>query len=146
MSAIVFLADSEPSDSPDYSAPGDPYNEASPELLHAFATGEPFVEGPFEDQWGEWVSGHAAIRDPETGAVRALIGIDIDAHVWRRQVGVYRWFGLGLSAVPILFAAYPKWRFQNQFEEAFFTLLSKLLPARTWAVIVADMVVMSVCC
>lgn len=44
-------------------------------------------------------------------------------------------------AVPILFAAYPKWRLkksQNQFEEAFFELLSKLLPARTWTIIVAD--------
>ena len=44
-------------------------------------------------------------------------------------------------AVPILFAAYPKWKLkksQNQFEEAFFELLSKLLPARTWTIIVAD--------
>jgi len=44
-------------------------------------------------------------------------------------------------AVPILFAAYPKWRLrrsQNAFEEAFFVLLASLLPARTWAIIVAD--------
>lgn len=44
-------------------------------------------------------------------------------------------------AVPILFAAYPKWRLkrsQNAFEEAFFELLASLLPARTWTVIVAD--------
>ena len=44
-------------------------------------------------------------------------------------------------AVPILFAAYPKWKLkksQNQFEEAFFDLLSKLLPARAWTIIVAD--------
>jgi hypothetical protein len=44
-------------------------------------------------------------------------------------------------AVPILFAAYPKWKLkksQNQFEEALFDLLSKLVPARTWTAIVAD--------
>lgn len=44
-------------------------------------------------------------------------------------------------AVPILFAAYPKWRLkksQNAFEEAFFELLATLLPARTWTIIVAD--------
>ena len=44
-------------------------------------------------------------------------------------------------AVPILFAAYPKWklrRSQNAFEEAFFVLLATLLPARTWAIVVAD--------
>lgn len=44
-------------------------------------------------------------------------------------------------AVPILFAVYPKWRLkksQNQFEEAFCELLARLLPARTWTIIVAD--------
>jgi len=44
-------------------------------------------------------------------------------------------------AVPILFVAYPKWKLkksQNQFEEAFFELLSTLLAARTWTIIVAD--------
>jgi len=44
-------------------------------------------------------------------------------------------------AVPILFAAYPKWRLkksQNALEEAFFALLRALLPARTWMIIVAD--------
>lgn len=44
-------------------------------------------------------------------------------------------------AVPILFAAYPKWKLkksQNQFEEAFLDLLSRLLSPRTWTVIVAD--------
>ena len=44
-------------------------------------------------------------------------------------------------AVPILFAAYPKWKLrksQNAFEEAFFVLLATLLPARTWAIVVAD--------
>ncbi len=56
---IVFLADSEFVDSPDYSAPGDVYNEASPELLRIFTDGLPFVEGPLRDRWGTWVSGHA---------------------------------------------------------------------------------------
>ena len=44
-------------------------------------------------------------------------------------------------AVPILFAAYRKWRLkksQNHFEEAFFELLATQLPPRTWTIIVAD--------
>ena len=44
-------------------------------------------------------------------------------------------------AVPILFAVYRKWglrKSQNAFEEAFFELLSNLLPARTWTIIIAD--------
>jgi hypothetical protein len=44
-------------------------------------------------------------------------------------------------AVPILFAVYPKWKLwksQNSFEEGFFRLLATLLPAKTWAIVVAD--------
>lgn len=99
---VVFLVDAEQPTSKDYSAPGDPYDEASSELLQAFETGEPFVEGSFKDQWGEWVSGHAPIFDPETGSVLALIGIDIDANVWRNEMAAYRW--LGIALVGVLFA------------------------------------------
>ena len=48
---------------------------------------------------------------------------------------------LGGRAVPILFAAYPKWRLkrgQDRFEEAFLDLLSGLPPAGSWTIIVAD--------
>ena len=44
-------------------------------------------------------------------------------------------------SVPVLFAAYPKWKLsksQNAFEEGFFTLLQALLPAKAQAVVVAD--------
>lgn len=93
---VIFLADAESESSDDYSAPGDPYDEASPALLKAFEHGESFVEGPFHDQWGEWVSGHAAIRNPQTGAVLALLGVDIDAAVWRKDMTAYHWLGFEL--------------------------------------------------
>jgi hypothetical protein len=44
-------------------------------------------------------------------------------------------------SVPVLFAAYEKWRLrksQNAFEEGFFTLLRALLPKKVQAVVVAD--------
>ncbi|MDA3970305.1 MAG: hypothetical protein PF442_03040 [Desulfobulbaceae bacterium] len=80
---IVFLADAESPDSEDYSKSGDVYAEASPRLHAIFNNGKPFTEGPFEDKWGIWVSGHAPIIDPETNKVIAIIGIDIDANNWQ---------------------------------------------------------------
>ncbi|MBN2581826.1 MAG: EAL domain-containing protein [Planctomycetes bacterium] len=90
---VVFLADAEPADSEDYSAPGDVYSEASPQLSAALMSGEGFVEGPLEDQWGTWVSGLAPIHDPRTGETLALLGLDIDASQWRQTIAVYRWLG-----------------------------------------------------
>ncbi|MFZ5995107.1 MAG: ATP-binding protein [Thermodesulfobacteriota bacterium] len=87
---VVFLADSEPEESPDYSPPGQIYGEASPGLLAFFTSGEPFVEGPLSDRWGDWVSGFSPVRDPRTGRVLAAVGIDIDAGDWQRKIIVHR--------------------------------------------------------
>lgn len=94
---VIFLADAEPENSPDYSVPGDPYPEASPELVRALDTGDFFVEGPFRDRWGKWVSAHAPILDPGTGRILAMIGMDIDSGVWRAAMQPYRWLGAGLT-------------------------------------------------
>jgi PAS domain S-box-containing protein len=53
---IFFFVDNEQPDSDGYSAPGDPYVEASPLMQEVFATGEEAVEGPMVDRWGTWVS------------------------------------------------------------------------------------------
>lgn len=102
---VVFLADAEPLSSPEASAPGDPYDEASPELRQAFVTGEPFTEGPIADRWGDWVTGFAPVKDEESGAVLAILGLDWDACEWRQCVGIYRWFALALLAFPVLLAS-----------------------------------------
>lgn len=77
---VVFLAD-EPRDPDNPTAPGDPYDEASAELLQAFADGKPLLEGPMPDRYGVWVSAFAPIRDPG-GKILALLGIDFDAGDW----------------------------------------------------------------
>jgi hypothetical protein len=88
--AVVFLLDSADPASSDYSAPGDVYDEATPALLGAFKTGEPFVEGPVTDRWGTWVSGLAPIRDPSGGQVIAVMGMDVDATRWNIVLGASR--------------------------------------------------------
>ncbi|MFH1148055.1 MAG: ATP-binding protein [Pseudomonadota bacterium] len=89
-SQVRFLVDSEPENSKDYSPPGQIYPASSPLLLSIFRTGRPFVEGPVSDKWGMWLSGHTAVRESRTGPVLAVLGIDIDARNWQRQVAIHR--------------------------------------------------------
>jgi hypothetical protein len=89
-STVVFLLDSTDPASSDYSPPGQVYEEASPELVRSFTTGEPFVEGPVTDRWGTWVSGLAPIKDPSSGQVIAVMGMDVDATRWQVTLGVSR--------------------------------------------------------
>lgn len=90
---IIFLADAEPVDSEDYSAPGDVYDEASDELNAIFTNGTAFTEGPMEDRWGIWVSAIVGIP-PKAEKPIAVLGIDVDAKKWRQTINVYRWFNL----------------------------------------------------
>jgi len=87
---VIFLLDSTDPGSSDYSPPGEVYDEASPELVHSFTTGKPFVEGPSVDRWGTWVSGLAPIKDPSTGQVIAMMGMDVDATRWKVTLGATR--------------------------------------------------------
>jgi hypothetical protein len=93
--AVIFLADGTDPSSPDYSPPGEVYEEASPALVRSFATGEPFVEGPSSDRWGTWVSGLAPIRDPSSQSVLAVMGMDVSADRWSITQGI----GRGLAAL-----------------------------------------------
>ena len=87
---VVFLADNEPEDSPDYSPPGSPYEEASATLIQAIRTGTAITEGPLTDAWGTWVSALAAVRDPVSGRVLALLGFDLDARDWAQKIARMR--------------------------------------------------------
>jgi hypothetical protein len=81
--ALFFYLDSEPADSQAYSPPGQLYEEASAGFRRAVYTGTQAVEGPVTDRWGVWVSGLVPLVSPQTGAMAAVLGMDIDAHVWK---------------------------------------------------------------
>ena len=103
---VIFLADGEPRNSRDYSAPGDVYKEASPQLIDSFRSGKPLVEGPLQDRWGNWVSGLAPLVETGTGRVVAMIGMDIDARRWNQGMRTYRLFAMavaGLISLLVLF-------------------------------------------
>ena len=101
---VIFLADAEPVTSEEYSAPGDVYptEDVSDEMLAVFDDGIAVVEGPLVDNWGEWISGLAAIRDKDSLEVIAIVGIDIDAEEWRRHIAPYYWLGYELIAILLL--------------------------------------------
>jgi diguanylate cyclase (GGDEF)-like protein/PAS domain S-box-containing protein len=89
---VIYLVDNEAPDVLDFVEPGTIYEEATPELRSVFRTGRAVVEGPVQDQWGNWVSGLAPVS--AGGKVIALLGVDIDADRWRDTINRYRLFGL----------------------------------------------------
>lgn len=96
---VFFFADSVEIASRDYSPPGQIFEEASLELVQSFSTGAHFIEGPLADRWGEWVSSLCPIKDPATGKVIALLGMDVDAEFWRRNIFEHRIAGILISLV-----------------------------------------------
>jgi PAS domain S-box-containing protein len=94
---VVFLVDSEPVNSPDYSPPGQIYQEASSELKTMAVTPRAFVEGPEPDRWGTWVTAFEVIKDPSTGKFLALLGLDIDARDWQRKIALHKLLPIGIT-------------------------------------------------
>jgi len=84
------------------STPGDPYDEASPELLSLFEGADALVEGPLADRWGVWVSALVPIREPESGRVLAVLGVDVDAQNWRWEVTARAALPLALTLALLL--------------------------------------------
>ncbi|MDZ4197951.1 MAG: PAS domain S-box protein, partial [Kiritimatiellia bacterium] len=80
--AIFLFVDSEASDSPDYSPPGDLFEEAPEAIRQVFVTRQPVTVGPVTDRWGTWISGFVPVLDPETDECIAVFGLDVDAGYW----------------------------------------------------------------
>lgn len=85
---MFFYADSEGPASGDYSPPGQVYDEATPAMRAVFSNGVPQVEGPDRDRWGTWISAYAPVTDAK-GSVIALVGIDLPAQTFLRDLYVY---------------------------------------------------------
>ncbi|HYE69630.1 MAG TPA: HD domain-containing phosphohydrolase [Anaerovoracaceae bacterium] len=78
---IYFAADSEPSDSEDYSPPGQEYTEADPLTNQPFRDGKTIIESG-TDRWGTWVSVLVPMKDMKTGEVVAVFGVDYTPEKW----------------------------------------------------------------
>jgi signal transduction histidine kinase len=90
-----FFVDSEPATSEDYSPPGQIYDEATELdrdlLLNKVSSGIEISS----DRWGTWLTALTQIKNPATGEVVAVMGMDMDAHNYFRAIYVY-------TAIPII--------------------------------------------
>ncbi|MEW6080045.1 MAG: PAS domain S-box protein [Thermodesulfobacteriota bacterium] len=102
---IFIFVDNEPPDSSDYSPPGQIYDEASAGFHGVFLGSGESVEGPVSDRWGSWVSALIPLREPDTGALVAVFGLDIDARDWQRMVLSSAVMPMGMTAVLIILLA-----------------------------------------
>jgi PAS domain S-box-containing protein len=85
---VFFLVDSEPTSSKDYSPPGQIYGEVSPITARVFDTREATVDGPAADRWGVWISPLVPLIDHRSGALVAVLGMDLEANEWRQEVAI----------------------------------------------------------
>ncbi|MCX7003616.1 MAG: PAS domain S-box protein, partial [bacterium] len=70
-----------------------------------FTTKTAAVTGPITDRWGVWVSALVPLTDPQTGAMLAVLGMDIDARVWNWDVAAKAALPAGLILVLLIGAA-----------------------------------------
>jgi PAS domain S-box-containing protein len=99
---VIFLVDSEPLDSQDYSPPGQVYKEASPTLKSMAVAPRAFVEGPEPDRWGTWITAFDVIKDPSSGEFLALVGLDIDARDWQRKIALHKLLPINITLLMII--------------------------------------------
>jgi sensor histidine kinase regulating citrate/malate metabolism len=83
--AQFFYVDSEPTNSSDYSPPGQLFGDTREEDIQRYLAGEPYTDGPYRDSWGEWISGYAPIKN-EQGTVVGIVGVDVATSVWHAQI------------------------------------------------------------
>jgi diguanylate cyclase (GGDEF)-like protein/PAS domain S-box-containing protein len=83
---LYFAVDSELPQSEGYSPPGQEYYEATEQDKLPFLTGEPLLTPPLTDRWGTWVSALVPIKDSQTGAVIAILGIDYPSTYWKAKI------------------------------------------------------------
>ena len=99
---IFFFVDSERVNSKDYSPPGQELPEASEEFRRMFDTKTELVEGPVTDRWGVWISTLIPLTDPQTGAMIAVLGMDVDARIWKWNVAAKAALPAGLLLVLLI--------------------------------------------
>jgi hypothetical protein len=84
--ALFFYVDSEDPDSPDYSPPGETFDEATKDDYAVFATGEGSVGGPYKDRWGTWISAMVPVFRPDGTRMPVVLGMDFNAISWKWDV------------------------------------------------------------
>jgi signal transduction histidine kinase len=83
---LFFYVDSERPGSRDYSPAAEAYNDGTDADKAMFDNGQSVVEGPVTDEYGTFISGLAPIKNPQTGTVAAVVGIDVASSTYWRDI------------------------------------------------------------
>jgi len=86
---VIFLVDSEPTDSKDYSPPGQVYENVPASYHRVFDTKADSVEGPVTDQRGKWVAALVPIKNTAIASSSLVTENDAQAIV-RKALNFYR--------------------------------------------------------
>ena len=98
---LVFGPESYSDDEPlGEGLPGTVYQNPPPEDYEIFETGRAFVAGPYEDEYGEFLSSSAPVMDPTTGEVIMVVGLDMEADQWRDELHRARILAIPFAAAP----------------------------------------------
>ena len=62
--------------------PGTRYERPQKEHFSIFSTGKPVCIGPYEDEYGSFITCLSPVIDPKTGKILMIVGLDILASTW----------------------------------------------------------------
>ena len=107
---ILFGPENIATNSPMASQPGTVYKEYPPENMNVFRTGEPATCGPYHDEYGSFVSAFAPVKDPPTGNILLVVGVDQDAKNWGATLWKLRLVPVLISVVVAMLLLFLSWR------------------------------------
>lgn len=82
----IFCIDPTDESAPDYTPPGTPYDGYPRELDSILNKKSVIIIGPYSDQWGEFISIFDPIKDPGSGEMVGVLGIDVDSRSWKMSI------------------------------------------------------------
>jgi len=106
---IVFGPETYFHDDPLASTPGEVYKQPSKEDFEIFRNGKSVVMGPYKDEYGNFISGLAPVLDPLTGTVLMVIGVDVFADDWKKEITKAREIPIGGTIITLLLMAFGYW-------------------------------------
>ena len=78
--------------------PGAVYDKMESDIHMAFLGRALFVDHPYVDAWGTWVSALVPMRDPASGRIEAVLGVDYPASSWVSAILSSRGAALAIMA------------------------------------------------
>jgi PAS domain S-box-containing protein len=136
---LVFGPESYAETDPQASPPGTVYRQPTSRLLAHFESRTGFVEGPYRDEYGTFISAYAPVRHHATGTFLMMVGMDAEATTWRdviRTTWIHTISKAFAVSVILLGGALillhrsrmaPKWKYFLRYGEIYYTALAGLL-------------------